>query len=92
MPHLGRRLLELNSRADRCNRYKNGKVDGKVWGPWCGSALHFMEMLSVPRWEDFDICYRDSNRFQYLGRGKSRVEWIGGDLAWYLKEPGASEN
>jgi len=67
------------------SRYKNGRVDGKVWGPWCGSAVHFMELLSAPRWEDFDIEYHTLNRFQYLGRGKSRGEGTGGDLAWYVK-------
>ncbi|KAH8816619.1 hypothetical protein F5884DRAFT_873328 [Xylogone sp. PMI_703] len=69
--------------------YKNGKVDGKVWGPWCGSALHYMELLSTPRWEDYEIRYTSSNRFQYLGRGKSSIEGTGGDLAWYVTEPGA---
>lgn len=27
-------------------RYKNGKVEGKAWGPWCGSSLHFLELMS----------------------------------------------
>jgi len=64
-------------------------MEGKVWGPWPGSALHFLELMSVPRWEDWDIKYRSPNRFQFLGRGKTEREEIpGGDLAWYISEPG----
>ncbi|KAF2659042.1 FAD/NAD(P)-binding domain-containing protein [Lophiostoma macrostomum CBS 122681] len=73
-------------------RYKNGKIDGKVWGPYCGSALHFMELLSQPRWEDYSIEYTGSNRFRYLGKGHTEREMTGGDLAWYLKESNAEAN
>ncbi|KKP02329.1 hypothetical protein THAR02_05579 [Trichoderma harzianum] len=69
--------------------YKNGKVDGKVWGPYPGSVPHFFELMSETRWEDFKIEYRTSNRFQYLGRGNTHREVSGGDLAWYVTEPGA---
>ncbi|CAG9977251.1 unnamed protein product [Clonostachys byssicola] len=69
--------------------YKNGKAEGKVWGPWCGSVLQFIELLSQPRWEDYVIEYETSNRFQYLGKGKTGIEEAGGDMAWYVKEPGA---
>ncbi|KAM0251715.1 hypothetical protein ACHAQJ_008036 [Trichoderma viride] len=70
--------------------YKNGTIDGKVWGPYCGSVPHFMELLGEPRWEDFSIEYKTSNRFQYLGRGKTYREISGGDLAWYITEPGVN--
>lgn len=46
--------------------------------------------MSETRWEDFEIEYRTSNRFQYLGRGDTRREVSGGDLAWYVTEPGAN--
>lgn len=72
------------------DRYKNGTIDGKVWGPYCGSVPHFLELMSEPRWEDFNIKYNTSNRFQYLGRGKTYREVSGGDLSWYVTEPGAS--
>ncbi|KAL7906991.1 hypothetical protein GGI35DRAFT_482357 [Trichoderma velutinum] len=70
--------------------YKNGKVDGKVWGPYSGSALHFLELMSETRWEDFKIEYWNSNRFQYLGSGVTYREVSGGDLSWYVTEPGAN--
>jgi hypothetical protein len=41
--------------------------------------------MSRPRWEDWDIGYISSNRFHYLGNGKSDIEASGGDLAWYIK-------
>jgi hypothetical protein len=47
--------------------------------------------MTEPRWEDYDIEYTTSNRFQFLGYGKSKREVTGGDLAWYLRQPGASE-
>jgi hypothetical protein len=72
-------------------RYKNGKVDGKVWGPWPGSSLHYLELMSSPRWEDFDIHYLSKNRFRFLGNGKTRLETEGGDVAYYLREPGAGQ-
>ncbi|RDW76107.1 hypothetical protein BP5796_06928 [Coleophoma crateriformis] len=67
--------------------YKNGKTGGKVWGPWCGSSLHFMELMEEPRWEDWDFEYLNRNRFHYLGFRKSSREVLGGDLAYYLKPP-----
>lgn len=70
-------------------RYKNGKVDGKVWGPYPGSVPHFLELMSEPRWEDFAIKYSAENRFQYLGNGRTFREISGGDLSWYVIEPGA---
>jgi hypothetical protein len=73
------------------SRYKNGSIDGKVWGPWPGSAITFIELMTEPRWEDYDIQYAASNRFSFLGYGKSGREVEGGDFAWYLNEPGASE-
>lgn len=75
--------------------YKLGKVDGKVWGPWPGSALHFLEAMNEPRWEDWDIKYgcahekEKGNRFSYFGNGQTEREENGGDLSWYVREPGA---
>ncbi|KAL6228666.1 hypothetical protein BDW75DRAFT_250991 [Aspergillus navahoensis] len=71
--------------------YKNGKRDGKVWGPWPGSSLHYLEIMSVPRWEDYEINYLKRNRFAYFGDGRTKREREGGDLAYYLREPGARE-
>jgi cation diffusion facilitator CzcD-associated flavoprotein CzcO len=69
--------------------YKNGQVDGKVWGPYSGSSLHYLELMSKPRWEDFDIEYLVRNRYDFLGNGRTRRELEGWDLAYYVQEPGA---
>ncbi|KAH7082480.1 hypothetical protein FB567DRAFT_551421 [Paraphoma chrysanthemicola] len=68
--------------------YKNGKPDGEVWGPWPGSALHFRQSLDEPRWEDYEIEYWHSNRFEFLGDGSTEQEVSGGDTSYYLREPG----
>ncbi|KIX98610.1 uncharacterized protein Z520_05911 [Fonsecaea multimorphosa CBS 102226] len=69
--------------------YKNGQVDGKVWGPWPGSALHFLEAMAEPRWEDWDIKYTTGNRFSYFGNGKTSREEQVRDLGYYVTQPGA---
>ena len=71
------------------DRYKNGDADGKVWGPWSGSSLHYLEVMNKPRWEDYEVTYLSRNRFDYLGNGRTILEIEGGDLAYYLSEPGA---
>jgi hypothetical protein len=72
-------------------RYKSGSsLDDKIWGPWPGSSLHFLELMSNPRWEDWNFDYIGGNRFRFLGHGKASSQMIpGGDLAYYLSEPGA---
>jgi hypothetical protein len=72
-------------------RYKSGSsLDDKIWGPWPGSSLHFLELMSNPRWEDWNFDYIGGNRFQFLGHGKAAIQMVpGGDLAYYLSEPGA---
>lgn len=45
--------------------------------------------MSNPRWEDYEIRYLESNRYDFLGNGKTRLETEGGDLAYYVTEPGA---
>ena len=77
--------------ANMHSRYKNGKVDGVVTGPWCGTTWHFNEALQNPRWEDYDFKYRSRNRFSYLGIGRTPEE-LRGELiaAKYLREPGVN--
>ncbi|OQV00815.1 hypothetical protein CLAIMM_06263 [Cladophialophora immunda] len=84
-------LMEDLVWTDHCvSWYKNGKAEGKVWGPWPGSSLSYLELMSQPRWEDWDLTYMTRNRFHFLGRGKTEREAHGGDLAYYLTEPGAA--
>ncbi|OAG37610.1 hypothetical protein AYO21_08218 [Fonsecaea monophora] len=85
-------LMEDLVWTDHCvSWYKNGKAEGKVWGPWPGSSLSYLELMARPRWEDWDFTYLRPNRFSFLGRGKTERECCGGDLAYYLTEPGAAK-
>lgn len=47
-----------------------------------------MDVMSQPRWEDFEFQYLKNNRFGYLGIGKTEREKSGGDLSFYLTERG----
>ncbi len=72
--------------SDDCiSWYKNGKAQGKVWGPWPGSSLSYLELMQQPRWEDWDFTYLTQNRFHFLGYGKTEREVKGRDLAYYLR-------
>ena len=42
-----------------------------------------MEVLERPRYEDFDIKYKNRNRWQYLGNGFSTRDVDGRDITWY---------
>jgi hypothetical protein len=64
--------------------YKQGREDGPITGPWCGSTLHYLEAIGTPRYEDFVIKYRSRNRYVYFGNGKSEVEGRSGDMSWYI--------
>jgi hypothetical protein len=41
-------------------------------------------MLEEPRFEDYNIDYRQRNRFEFMGNGFTFKEILGEDLAWYL--------
>lgn len=36
---------------------------------WPGSSLHYQQVISTPRYEDFDISYFDKNIWASLGMG-----------------------
>jgi len=64
--------------------FKQGKTDGQA-AVYPGSRLHFLELLRAPRYEDFDIKYRDrGNRFAFLGNGFEVRESDGRDITDYL--------
>lgn len=80
--------------SDGCRSwYKGGRADGKVIGIWPGSSLHYYEMLSDPRYEDFDYVYRSENLWSFLGNGWTELETKdseqkgGLDLSFYLQKP-----
>ena len=64
----------------------------KVTGLWPGSALHCMEALRSPRWEDFEYEYLsesgpEENPLGWLGNGWTLNQLENRDLAWYF-QPG----
>jgi cation diffusion facilitator CzcD-associated flavoprotein CzcO len=78
--------------SDRCSSwYNGGKPDGRVHGPWPGSAGHLATALRQPRWEDWD--------YEFLRGSGNRFEWFFGDgvtakeldpevdVTGYLKDP-----
>jgi len=64
--------------------FKQGKTEGQA-AIWPGSRLHFLKMMESPRYEDFDIVYRDErNMFAFLGNGFEMREFDGRDITNYL--------
>jgi len=77
--------------SEKCSSWhKMGKDEGRIIGPWPGTASHAMKALAHPRWEDFDYEYLDSkskNRFFWLGDGQTLNEkTMSGNRAWYLED------
>jgi hypothetical protein len=65
--------------------YKNNKIDGPVTGMWAGSPMHYKDMMSTIRGEDYNIKYRSKNRFTFFGNGITWRDAEDADLAYYLK-------
>jgi hypothetical protein len=53
--------------------YKDNKPDGRVY-IWSGSMLHLLKTLKRPRFEHFDIEYKDENMWAFLGHGLTKLE------------------
>ncbi|KAH8701505.1 steroid monooxygenase [Talaromyces proteolyticus] len=56
---------------------------------YAGTRTQVMELLAQPRFEDFDIEYKNQNRWQWLGNGFSIHDVDGSDNTWFwgtLKE------
>lgn len=78
--------------TEECRSWYRRKDTGKVVGLWPGSALHCIEALRSPRWEDFEYEYvgedqtggKNANRMAWLGNGWSVNQLEKTDLAWYL--------
>ncbi|EXJ67978.1 uncharacterized protein A1O5_08592 [Cladophialophora psammophila CBS 110553] len=68
--------------------YKNNKVDGPVTAMWAGSPMHFKDMMSTQRGEDFDIKYCSPNRFRFMGNGTTQRDKKDMDLSYYLRKDG----
>lgn len=83
--------------TDQCHSWykSDGGFGDRITGLWPGSALHALEALRAPRWEDFDyegLEGEGGNRMKWLGDGWSVTHmpsedgkgW-GGDPAWYME-------
>jgi hypothetical protein len=68
--------------------FKQGKIDGAVT-IFPGTRLVFFDVLSSPRFEDYEIEYHSGNPFNWLGNGFALCEFNGGDISYYL---GNAEN
>lgn len=72
--------------SDSCRSWYKDSVTGRVTVVWPGSALHYVEVLKKPRWEDYKIDYRNpTNMFAFLGNGMMKVILTpGADTSTYL--------
>jgi cation diffusion facilitator CzcD-associated flavoprotein CzcO len=58
--------------AEPCKSwYKDQDPNGRIY-IWPGSMLHHLKFLKRPRYEHYEICYRDEdNVFAFLGNGRT---------------------
>lgn len=57
--------------ADKCRRWYKNYETGRVTGIWPGSALHYIELIKQPRFEDYTNTYRNKkNMWSFMGLGK----------------------
>lgn len=72
--------------TDNCSSwYKKNRVDGRVTAAFGGSAMLYKQLISELRTEDFEIEYRERNRFAFMGNGFMDFEFDDeADLAWYI--------
>ncbi|KAH0844333.1 putative sterigmatocystin biosynthesis monooxygenase stcW [Fonsecaea pedrosoi] len=63
--------------------FKGNQIDGRVMlHP--GSRAQYLELMSSPRYEDFDINYWSRNMWAWLGNGYSLRDLDDSDKSWYL--------
>ncbi|KAK5948842.1 hypothetical protein OHC33_010093 [Knufia fluminis] len=66
--------------------YKKNRVDGRVTACFGGSAMLYKQLISSIRAEDFEVEYRERNRFAFMGNGFMDFEFDDdADLAWYIE-------
>lgn len=78
-------FLKRTAWTDACSSwFKQGRIDGPV-PIFPGSRLTFLDLLGTPRYEDYQITYKnDKNMFEFLGNGFDVREFDGRDLSYYL--------
>ncbi|KAF7563273.1 hypothetical protein G7046_g863 [Stylonectria norvegica] len=66
--------------------FKDGKQHNRIL-LWPGCTIHFLKTIKDPRFEDYEIRYRNGNRFSYLGRGQVKANLNGdvGGLSTYVR-------
>ncbi|VTT64604.1 unnamed protein product [Fusarium fujikuroi] len=66
--------------------YKANRSDGRVY-IWPGSMLHLLKTMKTPRFEDFNITYRNDNMWSFLGNGRTQIEeGVDVDLAPFIRD------
>ena len=53
-----------------CRSWYKDVVTGRLRAVYPGSTLHFLDMISRVRWEDYDIEHEHKNRFAFMGVGR----------------------
>ncbi|KAF2812378.1 FAD/NAD-P-binding domain-containing protein [Mytilinidion resinicola] len=61
---------------------KGGTIDGKPM-TFAGSRTQYFELVSTPRYEDYEITYHGKNMWAWLGNGFSLRDVDGRDNTWY---------
>lgn len=81
------RLIRTTVWSDPCRSwYKSAPSQPAKVSLWPGSGLHYLEAISNPRADDFDVRYK-GNRWDWLGNGFSQVEMDEEcDLSYYIRE------
>jgi hypothetical protein len=61
--------------SDSCSSwFKRDTVHGRVTAAFAGTPLLFRALVSEIRAEDFDIAYRTSNWWSFIGNGFTQLE------------------
>ncbi|KAK2747146.1 hypothetical protein FQN57_002403 [Myotisia sp. PD_48] len=57
--------------VDDCRSWYKNNETGRVNAVWPGSSEHYIELVSTPRFEDYNITYQNKkNMWSFLGLGK----------------------
>ncbi|KAI9880737.1 MAG: hypothetical protein M1830_000626 [Pleopsidium flavum] len=68
-----------------CRSWYKSNITGRVNAIWPGSSLHYQEVIKTPRYEDYEITYRNKNPWAHLGMGFTIANRTKGmDISPYL--------
>ncbi|PSN74052.1 FAD/NAD(P)-binding domain-containing protein [Corynespora cassiicola Philippines] len=71
---------------DNCRSWYRNNETGRVNAVWPGSSLQYMDVISSPRYEDFEITYQHKNPWAHIGMGYTTANVkAGSDLSPYLQ-------